>query len=127
MWPFCAVFQGDTMERRERIRKSSHFRFVYNHGKSLVDENVVIYITKNGKTFNRIGISVSKKVGKSVVRNRVRRVIRESYRVNKNMFKRGYDIVIVARVRAAKANYKEISSSIIKLLGKGGLVVQEGE
>lgn len=115
------------MERRERIRKSSHFRFIYNRGKSLVDENVVIYVTKNGKTFNRIGISVSKKVGKSVVRNRVRRVIRESYRVNKNMFKKGYDIVIVARVRAAKANYKEISSSIIKLLGKGGLVVQEGE
>ncbi len=115
------------MERRERIRKSSHFRFVYNRGKSLVDENVVVYITKNGKNFNRIGISVSKKVGKSVTRNRVRRLIRESYRTNRVMFKSGFDIVFVARVRAAKANYMNISSSVIKLLGKGGLVVQEGE
>ena len=115
------------MESRERIKKSSHFRFVYSRGKSLVDENIVVYLTRNGKSFNRIGISVSKKVGKSVVRNRVRRLIRESYRVNRNIFKTGYDIVFVARVRASRSSYKNISASVIKLLGKGGLVLQEGE
>lgn len=115
------------MKKQEKIRKSSHFRFVYNKGKSLVDENIVVYSTKNHKDFNRIGISVSKKVGNSVKRNRVRRLIRESYRVNKYRFNDGYDLVFVARVRAAKASYNTISASMIKLLKKGGIVKKEGE
>jgi ribonuclease P protein component len=114
------------MEKQERIKKSSHFRFVYNRGKSLSDENIVLYFSKNGKNINRIGLSVSKKVGKSVTRNRVRRLIKESYRINKDKFKKGYDLVFIARVRSSKAKFADIQRSLIKVMSKGGLL-KEGE
>ncbi|EYE88641.1 ribonuclease P [Fervidicella metallireducens AeB] len=114
------------MKSDEKIKKNSQFRYIYNRGKSISDSLLVLYIFKNNKNINRIGISVSKKVGNSVTRNRVKRLIRESYRTNKEKYRRGYDLIFVARARCSKSNYHEILKSQINLMKKGGLL-KEGE
>ena len=77
------------------ISKNFEFLNVYHHGKSYANRYVVMYLLKNGSSENRYGITVSKKVGNSVVRHRVTRLIRESIRLNEEKFARGYDIVII--------------------------------
>lgn len=76
---------------------------------------MVMYVRENGTAGNRIGISVSKKVGNSVVRHRVTRLVRESYRLLEAMFNSGLDIVIVARPSAASVGYWDIKSSLLHL------------
>ena len=77
-----------------------------------------MYIIKNGTAENRLGISVSKKVGKSVVRSHVTRLIRESYRSMEAELKRGYDIVVIARVSCNEASYWEVRDSLRHLMKK---------
>ena len=74
-----------------------------------------MYIKENDRVYSRIGISVSKKVGNSVVRHRITRLIRESYRLNRNNIKPGYDIVVVARNTAKGKNFHEIESAFLHL------------
>lgn len=74
-----------------------------------------MYIKENGTERNRIGISVSKKVGNSVVRHRIARLVRESYRLHEAVFNSGLDIVIVARMSAASVGYFEIEKSLLHL------------
>ena len=71
---------------KNSIKKNEEFREIYNQGKSYANKYLVMYIYENGTQNNRIGISVSKKVGNSVVRHRLTRLIRESYRLNEYMF-----------------------------------------
>ena len=75
----------------ESLKKNYQFKFVYNRGKSIANKYLVMYVLKNGKDFNRLGLSVSKKVGISVVRSRVTRLIRESYRLSEENVRRGFD------------------------------------
>lgn len=74
-----------------------------------------MYLRENGTERNRVGISVSKKVGNSVVRHRITRLVRESYRLQEAVFNSGLDIVIVARSAAAGAGYQEIERSLLHL------------
>jgi len=104
-----------------RIKKNFEFRSVYRRGKSISNSLLVLYILKNGKNANRRGISVSKKVGSSVVRSRVKRLISESYRLNEANIKKGYDFIFVARVAAKGKSYREIDSALINLFQKAGL------
>ncbi|MGL4731359.1 MAG: ribonuclease P protein component [Clostridium sp.] len=113
----------------DRIRKNPEFRIVYRRGKSCSNYLLVMYVFKNYKnksndiTINRVGISVSKKVGKSVVRSRVKRLINESYRLNKDMLKQqGYDFVFVARTASKDKSYKEIEKAMKDLFRKSGLI-----
>jgi ribonuclease P protein component len=129
LWPFSAICPfkvGNFLESQERIKKSSNFRYVYSRGKSVSDRNLVLYIAKNGKSINKVGLSVSKKIGKSVTRNRIRRLIKEAYRLNKNSFKKGYDLVFIARISSAKASFFDIEKSIKYLMSRSGLF-KEGE
>ena len=107
------------------LQKNYQFRYVYNRGKSLANKHLVMYVIKNAKNAetNRFGISVSKKVGKSVVRSRVTRLIRESYRLTENEIKPGYDIVVIARVNAKDATYAEINASLKHLLKKHNILM----
>ncbi len=86
-----------------------------------------MYVVKNKKytDTNRLGISVSKKVGKSVVRSRVTRLIKESYRLSEEDIKQGYDIVVIARVSANGADYKEINKALLALLKKHDLLLKK--
>ena len=117
---------GNCLESNERIKKSSNFKYVYSRGKSVSDRNLVLYIARNGMNINKVGLSVSKKVGNSVTRNRIRRLIKEAYRLNKKGFKKGYDLVFIARANAAFAGYFDIERSIKGLMGRSGLN-KEGE
>ena len=74
-----------------------------------------MYILKNNTEENRLGISVSKKVGNSVVRHRITRLIRESYRLQESKFQNGFDIIVIARTNAKDKSYKEIESALIHL------------
>jgi ribonuclease P protein component len=108
--------------KKYRIRKNTEFRTVYRRGKSFSNLLLVLYIYRNGKAINRCGISVSKKVGKSVTRSRVKRLISESYRLNNEGLKIGYDLVFIARNPSNSKNYKEIESALKNLLTKAGLI-----
>ena len=74
-----------------------------------------MYVLENNQELNRLGISVSKKVGNSVVRHRITRLVRESYRLHENIFNSGLDIVVVARNSASEVNYAEIESALLHL------------
>jgi len=100
---------------KESIKKDCDFQKVYKKNKSYANKYLVMYVYKNDYEENRIGISVSKKVGNSVVRHRLTRLIRESYRLNKSMFNSGLDIVIIARIGAKEKGYKEIESAFMHL------------
>lgn len=98
------------------LKNNREFGAVYDKKISFANKYLVMYIAPNEKNEIRLGISVSKKVGNSVVRHRVTRLIRESYRLNKSCIKAGYDIVVVARQRAKDISYKEMESAWIHLL-----------
>ena len=103
------------MKFSESLKKYRQFRFVYQNGKSYADRYLVMYVKENGTDGNRIGISVSRKVGNSVVRHRVTRLLRESYRLQEAMFNSGLDIVVVARKTAASVGYLEIEEALLHL------------
>ena len=113
------------MEFTESLKKNYQFRFVYNRGKSIANRLLVMYVVRNGTNGNRFGISVSKKVGNSVVRSRITRLLRESYRLSESKFLAGYDIVVIARASAKEATYKEVESALMHLLKKQKLIKSE--
>ena len=103
------------MKFSESLKKNKDFQTVYRQGKSYANKYLVLYIMENQTEKNRIGISVSKKVGNSVVRHHLTRLIRESYRLQEECFQRGYDLVIIARQSAKDVTYKEMESALIHL------------
>ena len=103
------------MEFSESLQKNQDFKTVYGHGKSCANRYLVMYVLGNDSSGNRLGISVSKKVGNSVVRHRLTRLIRESYRLNESHFSKGFDIVVIARVSAKNATYRDIEQALLKL------------
>lgn len=105
------------MKNTESLKKNQDFRKVYRNGKSVANKYLVLYKYPNTQICNRIGISVSKKVGNSVVRSRVTRLIRESYRLNEEWVAYpGWDFIVIARGSAKGASYKEISGALKHLL-----------
>ncbi len=105
----------------ESLKKNFQFRTVYNRGKSIANRHLVMYVFPNGKQTNRLGISVSKKVGKSVTRSRVTRLIRENYRLSELKIKTGFDIVVIARSATAEATFEDINKSFHHLIRKHAL------
>ena len=103
------------MKFSESLKKNDQFREVYKRGKFLANKYLVIYVLENNLEINRLGISVSKKVGNSVVRHHLARLIRESYRLHEDMFNSGLDIVVVARKSAADINYHDMESALLHL------------
>ncbi len=105
------------MKYTESLKKNYEFRIVYRKGKSFANKYLVLYKYKTNNEVNKLGISVSKKVGNSVVRSRVTRLIRESYRLNEEKIQHeGWIFVVVARSYAKGSSYDEIASSLIHLL-----------
>ncbi len=111
------------MIRSESLKSNNNFQNVYKNGKSYANKLLVMYVVENNTDINRLGISVSKKVGNSIVRHRLCRLVRESYRLHEAMFNSGLDIVVVARVNAKDSSYKEIESALLHL-GKLHKIIQ---
>lgn len=103
------------MKFSESLKKNDQFREVYKNGRSLANKYLVIYVLENNLEINRLGISVSKKVGNSVVRHHLARLVRESYRLHEDMFNSGLDIVVVARKSAASISYHDMESALLHL------------
>ena len=107
------------------IKKNRDFRRLYSSGKSTANAYLVLYCRRNKLGINRIGLTAGTRIGKAVVRNRVRRLIREAYRLREDGIRRGYDLVIVARTRAASATFWQIDGALAALLQKLGLTEAE--
>lgn len=104
------------MKYSESLKKNSDFQQVYRRGTSYANRYLVMYRLKNQLGRNRIGISVSKKVGNSVVRHHLTRLIRESYRLNEEKFCCGYDIVVVVRVNGKEQGFHSMESALLHLV-----------
>ena len=105
------------MKFSDSLKKNSDFQNVYRKGKSYANKYLVMYVLENNSDYNRLGISASKKVGNSVVRHRMARLVRESYRLHESIFNSGLDIVVVVRTNARDADYKKIESALLHLGG----------
>ena len=104
---------------KDSIKKNSEFKKIYEEHKFFATKNLVMYISKNSDVeSNRLGISVSHKVGNSVVRHTLIRRIREIYKENKERIKKGYDIVIVLRVGSDKREFFKLNEDFLKLCKK---------
>ena len=103
------------MKFSESLKRNSDFQRVYREGKSYANRYLVLYVLQNQTERNRLGISVSKKVGNSVVRHRMARLIRESYRLQEDMFNSGLDMVVVIRKNAVNCSCQEIASALLHL------------
>ena len=103
------------LKQAERLKKNEDFKKIYARGKSVVTPYLVLYFMRNGTGQNRLGISVSKKVGNSVVRHHLTRLIRESYRLQEEHFQCGFDLVVIARAGAKERSYHDIESALIHL------------
>lgn len=118
------------MEHFVSLKKNDDFGRVYRQGKSYGNKLLVMYVLERGQDQeNRIGISVSKKVGNSVVRHRIKRLIKESFRTRSSEWKTGYDIVVIARKDAKDKDYKKMESALMHL-GRYHKIIQvnsEGE
>ena len=113
----------------ESLKKNDDFRTVYKKGISYANKYLVMYVLpnnqqKNNQSINRLGISISKKVGNSVVRHRFCRLVRESYRLHEEIFNSGLDIVVVARTSAKECSYKEIESALLHLGKLHGILIK---
>ena len=103
------------MKFSESLKSNRDFQAVYGKGKSYANRYLVMSVLENGLDKNRLGISVSKKVGNSVVRHKITRLIRESYRLHESIFNSGLDIVVVAKKSAADVGFREIESALLHL------------
>lgn len=120
-------FLETKLKRFNSIKKNDDFRKVYKKGRSKSDGLLVMYVlnkddTNNEEKISRIGISISKKVGNSVVRHRLTRLVRECFRLNKEDFKYDADIVVIVRKGAAESDFHEIEKSFLGLCKRQGLL-----
>ena len=113
------------MKKTVSLKENHIFRRLYNKGQNAVSPYLAIYIRRTGRPENRLGLTVSTKLGHAVVRNRVRRRLREIYRLHEDSLVGGMDMVIVARVRAAHSSYQQLDESFVRLCGKLGVWKRE--
>lgn len=102
------------MDARYSIKKNSDFRHIYAKGKSCVSPYLVVYCRRNRSDVNRLGVTVSAKIGNAVCRNRIRRRLREIYRLNSSLLRSGYDIIIVARTRSINAEFNGMRDAFLE-------------
>ena len=112
------------MQFSSSLKLNHIFRRLYST-KGIADGCLVLYARQNRTNTNRVGITVSKKLGHAVVRNRVRRRLREVYRLHEAAFAPGWDIVLVARSKAVSASFPQLTQSCLSLAKKAGILREE--
>ena len=108
------------------LKENRVFRRLYAKGRSAVSPTMVLYCRKNGRRENRLGLTTGTKLGHAVVRNRVRRRLREIYRLQEHRLSPGYDIVVVGRDRAVYSRYAELERDFLRLAKKLQLLSPQG-
>ena len=104
------------MEKQKRLRNNRDFTIVYKKGKGYSNRNFTFVIRKNNRQGSRVGFSITKKFGHAVERNSLKRKLREIFRINFDLIKNGYDIVVIPRQNTRDMNYQQLEKSIIHLL-----------
>ena len=112
------------MKYSSSLKLNHIFQRLY-HTKGVADGYLVLYARRNRTETNRVGITVGKKLGKAHIRNRVRRRLREVYRLNETLFQPGWDIVVVARSRAIDAPFDKLTAAYLSLAKKAGILVEQ--
>lgn len=115
------------MEFTDSLKRNYEFRRAYRKGRSAAEPCLVVYTRRNGRSGNRLGFTVSNKLGCAVERNRVRRKLREIYRLNEGRLCRGHDVVVVARSRSVGADYWRLEREFLKACAGLGLLTEENE
>jgi len=113
-----------TFSRSERLRKTADFDRAYSEGKRIAGSYAVLFFCPSPSGRTRLGLSVSKKIGKAVARNRVKRLLREVFRLDKHKVKKGYDILLVAREGVAGLSFRQVEEVVIELFRRGGLLAE---
>lgn len=112
------------MQYTVSLKLNHEFRRLYAKGRSAVSPTLVIYMRHTRRSINRVGFTVTTKLGKAVVRNKVRRRMREIYRLNEHRLSAGLDLVIVARGRSVSAPYQTLEKDFLACCGKLGLFTE---
>lgn len=112
------------MKFSKALKLNHIFQRLY-HTNGQANGFLVLYARPNRSAANRVGVTVGKKLGKAVVRNRIRRRLREIYRLNEHRFKPGWDIVVVARSRCIDADFERLTAAYLSLAKKAGVVMEE--
>lgn len=115
------------MKFSKSLKFNHVFRRLYRRGNSAVNKYLVLYCRKNGSQENRIGLTVNAKLGHAVARNRLRRQLREIYRLHEGQFQPGWDLVVVARTRAMGAPYQKLEQAYLSLADQLGLRIAKDE
>lgn len=115
------------MEHSITMKSNRDFQRLYSKGKSVATPTLVIYFRRTNRQYNQLGITTGKKVGNAVCRNKIRRRVREIYRLNEHKLKTGMDIVVVARVRAGKSDYATLEKNYLTACSKLGLLKNKAE
>lgn len=113
------------MKNIDSLKNYNDFKKVYDGGNSYANKYLIMYVIRNEDNRQRLGISVSKKVGNSVVRHRVTRLIRESFRLNRNLLNSGLSIVVVGRTTAKGKTFMEIESAFMHLCKLHGIFIRK--
>ncbi len=116
---------GVAVRGEQNLTRKTQFELVYNEGKTWAGKEIVVKALPNGLDLSRYGFTVSRRVGKAVVRNRVKRLLREI--VRQTPLQPGWDIIFIARATAAGADYTNLGESVRKLLFRAGIFVGEYE
>ena len=113
------------MDSRVTLKKNYEFRRLYTKGKTAVTPYLVVYCLKNRGGTRRVGYTVSTKLGKAVTRNRIRRRLREIYRLNSDGLISGVDMIIVARSKAVGADYRKLEKAFLRACGELNLLKEQ--
>ena len=106
------------LRKNERITKGTDFEIVFEKGRRYSTKNFIIILYKNNKDVRRLGMAVSRKVGGAVKRNRVKRLLREYFRLNKDQFPDGHDMVFIAKAESITLNYFTLTQELSKFFSR---------
>lgn len=110
------------MDKMYRLRSNMEFKKVYSGGKTYWNRNLVLYLRKNNFNHNRVGYSITKKVGNSVVRNKIRRRMKEIYRLSFSELKGNYDLIFIPKKNVVDISYKELESAMFHIMKLAGIL-----
>jgi ribonuclease P protein component len=108
-----------TFRRHERLTRKSEYQYAYTHGRKRVGDAFICYTVRHAGQGRKLGCAVSHRVGSAVVRNRIKRYIREVYRQHRDLIAPDTQVVFVARQRSAAMAYQDCERAILQLLRKG--------
>ena len=110
------------MEKKFRIRKNMEFKDIYKSGKNYWNRNLILYVKKNDLNRTRVGYTITKKLGNAVERNRLRRKMKEIYRLNFYNIEEGYDLIFIAKKNIKDIPYKELEGSMLHIMSLAKLL-----